>query len=215
MPLARHDNAAFATIDAALNFYSHASCEAWHMVYKNKRKTANISTHMPLARHDYMSNQPHDCINNFYSHASCEAWPLLSFGICNPFNFYSHASCEAWQSRRLLKRLRCWISTHMPLARHDWSRDSLKIHKHISTHMPLARHDGFFQNIQPSHEISTHMPLARHDLDAPGSGQGGEDFYSHASCEAWLVEMVTSSKKTMISTHMPLARHDITFMQTA
>ena len=96
MPLARHDTLESIEKDLYDNFYSHASCEAWH-----RGKTFNR------------------IISNFYSHASCEAWlssryPVSSFmaflltcllrgmtaRVIIDFylisNFYSHASCEAW-----------------------------------------------------------------------------------------------------------------------
>ena len=76
----------------------------------------------------------------------------------------------------------------------------------ISTHTPLARRDGNFG--QPAEmygflltrllrgvtrrlnflllleNISTHTPLARRDVCVFVSEYPGENFYSHASCEA-------------------------------
>ena len=34
------------------------------------------------------------------------------------------------------------VSTHMPLARHDYVAPSVALQIKVSTHMPLARHDG-------------------------------------------------------------------------
>ena len=44
---------------------------------------------------------------------------------------------------------------------------------YVSTHMPLARHDRKFPVNEPATEVSTHMPLARHDSNpvcAPSTG---------------------------------------------
>ena len=102
-----------------------------------------------------------------------------------------------------------FISTHMPLARHDGASIVVlcMLHKflltcllrgmtlalqklctmlEISTHMPLARHDSGNYAMWQYTSISTHMPLARHD---------------HKSSNVSLT--------SVISTHMPLARHDL------
>ena len=34
-----------------------------------------------------------------------------------------------------------YVSTHMPLARHDEASSQLNSREFVSTHMPLARHD--------------------------------------------------------------------------
>ena len=41
----------------------------------------------------------------------------------------------------ILKRL-LYVSTHMPLARHDMVFYTRVAYVRVSTHMPLARHDG-------------------------------------------------------------------------
>ena len=79
----------------------------------------------------------------------------------------------------------CYISTHMPLARHDGVNKMAQVNSDISTHMPLARHDDKFNGTVEQWRISTHMPLARHDK-------------SNIEWGAII----------QISTHMPLARHD-------
>ena len=107
-----------------------------------------------------------------------------------------------------LNRPNATISTHMPLARHDylpeifdalfcdfyshasceaWRRlkKMLRWRNRISTHMPLARHDYTRKAVDAYRQISTHMPLARHDSLAYHIGNN-----------------------LHISTHMPLARHD-------
>ena len=78
------------------------------------------------------------------------------------------------------------ISTHMPLARHDPVPNLLSDDSTISTHMPLARHDSHAQYTDWDDRISTHMPLARHDLVPCRQFHQRNNFYSHASCEAWL-----------------------------
>ena len=122
-------------------FYSHASCEAWHNCICNYARLDLVSTHMPLARHDKILTYQEAADWGFYSHASCEAWPHNGVYPATKYGFYSHASCEAWQKRLLLHmRQECFyshasceawhygpvpegmyvVSTHMPLARHDW-----------------------------------------------------------------------------------------------
>ena len=54
------------------------------------------------------------------------------------------------------------VSTHMPLARHDYSADALTVDEYVSTHMPLARHD-----------VTLYAGIGLVKC-----------FYSHASCEA-------------------------------
>ena len=79
-----------------------------------------------------------------------------------------------------------WVSTHMPLARHDSHKLPLNAITAVSTHMPLARHDFLGLAIGLCQiGVSTHMPLARHD-----------DVLSLVLC------------MLHVSTHMPLARHD-------
>ena len=121
-----------------------------------------ISTHMPLARHDNPTTSLDTIALNFYSHASCEAWHGIWYLNQGTKNFYSHASCEAWHIIYRNKKT-FWISTHMPLARHDTPPLKSIVKTVISTHMPLARHDSY----------DIHYQLRE------------ADFYSHASCEAW------------------------------
>ena len=73
MPLARHDLKPLIQTTHTRDFYSHASCEAWHA-----------------------SKRYFDMVYNFYSHASCEAWRSLILFAYQWRDFYSHASCEAW-----------------------------------------------------------------------------------------------------------------------
>ena len=54
----------------------------------------------------------------------------------------------------------------------------------ISTHTPLARRDRKEYDMKRKPTISTHTPLARRDVQIVGNGRAGNDFYSHASCEA-------------------------------
>ena len=96
----------------------------------------------------------------------------------------------------------------MPLARHDANRNLLPFRKPVSTHMPLARHDFTITNriklvkflltcllrgmtidadgTEYVGKVSTHMPLARHDIASLILSNSLHCFYSHASCEAWL-----------------------------
>ena len=108
---------------------------------------------------------------------------------------------------------------------------SHKRHYWISTHMPLARHDSTRPRYIAQPSISTHMPLARHDCSMFRLLPWTCHFYSHASCEAWRGWHISVSimpkflltcllrgmtlcvsditERAYISTHMPLARHDL------
>ena len=113
--------------------------------------------------------------------------------------------------------IRRWISTHMPLARHDQNQQALcNILTHFYSHASCeAWHErdeftNYFANFY-SHasceawhlsrhhasfflQISTHMPLARHDHPWITRIQTRTHFYSHASCEAW--HLLRMRKKT-------------------
>ena len=54
----------------------------------------------------------------------------------------------------------------------------------ISTHTPLARRDPEVEQEDTAEGISTHTPLARRDAFLYSRTVEGENFYSHASCEA-------------------------------
>ena len=56
---------------------------------------------------------------------------------------------------------------------------------YVSTHMPLARHDFLMSYHLWNILVSTHMPLARHDYNGFPIMFDYLSFYSHASCEAW------------------------------
>ena len=183
----------------SLYFYSHASCEAWH-------------------EHDSICEQ----FRNFYSHASCEAWQLwhtlpitrsrflltcllrgmTAAGGSQETNddISTHMPLARHDVTNMADFRHLEISTHMPLARHDRTIIDLLTYPYISTHMPLARHDktlwdGFWYAC-----ISTHMPLARHDLLPYSFPFCMKNFYSHASCEAWLmVSVITQVFKDFYS----------------
>ena len=213
-----------------IRFYSHASCEAWQRTRRSCTGRFRFYSHASCEAWRFTCSY-FLWYNSFYSHASCEAWRTW---VCNSWgrnSFYSHASCEAWRLFQFAIKFIVIVSTHMPLARHDWtgslplhdycmflltcllrgmtaaailSMTSLEFlltcllrgmtyqpiatrnHNHVSTHMPLARHDWYRQSYGCFRRVSTHMPLARHD------------FWLHVN-----------KSNINVSTHMPLARHDI------
>ena len=168
------------------HFYSHASCEAWLCAAVCRCWITAISTHMPLARHDLFSFTLPEIYWNFYSHASCEAWRGQGKIHWNLHNFYSHASCEAWRIKRIQADY-ADISTHMPLARHDyWNHKQRFWYKYFYSHASCEAWPTFFLR------SSTFFFY----------------FYSHASCEAWPHAVAKLPTIIAISTHMPLARHD-------
>ena len=142
---------------------------------------------MPLARHDLLLLCGIDSLVYFYSHASCEAWQTDFERMMKCTYFYSHASCEAWLSfvfvwpKIFLFLLTCLLR--------GMTKQSLQdvLHFFISTHMPLARHDRLI--------IPFYTTV--------------DNFYSHASCEAWHRMCELYAETIQISTHMPLARHDL------
>ena len=146
------------------SFYSHASCEAWHI------------TAVP----DYVSF-------SFYSHASCEAWlyPWYPFGQWGKFllTCLLRGMTAAVYVRDSIGE----VSTHMPLARHDQQpRGKGCAGKGVSTHMPLARHDGGKNDIYMIARFLLTC-LLRGMTYTCKSGTTVWSFYSHASCEAWHV----------------------------
>ena len=100
----------------------------------------------------------------------------------------------------------------------------------VSTHMPLARHDFLFFHTFLNLRVSTHMPLARHDLGGLGRfgcgrvflltcllrgmtrRNGGTQrvvrFLLTCLLRGMTACTVSLPKKRKVSTHMPLARHD-------
>ena len=118
----------------------------------------------------------------------------------------------------------------MPLARHDTKATKDKIDAiYVSTHMPLARHDAAIPeaasapaflltcllrgmtiasaswNSMPP--VSTHMPLARHDLN-PESQAYAIQVSTHMPLARHDKDMKEANTQHKVSTHMPLARHD-------
>ena len=144
-----------------------------------------VSTRMPLAKHD----------------------SAHSFNIPSCLSFLLTCLLRGMTVVFRVLLLHPFVSTHMPLARHDMNTDEVKEFLEVSTHMPLARHDvdHIFMNgksisflltcllrgmTEPPNisercfSVSTHMPLARHDKRSARAAVMHAGFYSHASCEA-------------------------------
>ena len=102
------------------------------------------------------------------------------------------------------------VSTHMPLARHDNARNRPNTQHNVSTHMPLARHDRVFRSLMPKSIVSTHMPLARHDNFYMGLRIGELAFLLTCLLRGMTVPINYDRFGFYVSTHMPLARHDVT-----
>ena len=62
----------------------------------------------------------------------------------------------------------------------------------ISTHMPLARHDQKKGSVIDNDNKFLLTCLLRGMTEFPGILYRGQNFYSHASCEAWLVRSAGS-----------------------
>ena len=210
---------------------------------------------MPHARRDAASQRITLTYWNFYSHASCEAWRIAAFLLPLCIYFYSHASCEAWPAGWLsspphlvflLTRLMRGVTPHIHailsvpqflltrlMRGVTPSVQSWKVPDTISTHTPHARRDIFSWYYVNNFRISTHTPHARRDLNPPfrarlrqnfyshasceawqhfplGHCSQQKNFYSHASCEAWPCLIRLSDMPHFISTHTPHARRDLT-----
>ena len=188
MPLARHDSipicsAYSSAVSTHMPLARHDCGSQWTANY------TTVSTHMPLARHDLALTHPYISFFCFYSHASCEAWPPERLICCRIPRFLLTCLLRGmthWHSK-VISNL--FVSTHMPLARHDWTPfyNTVQLHMFlltcllrgmtilqplhsnirnlVSTHMPLARHDCVLTPDFSLYTVSTHMPLARHDID--------------------------------------------------
>ena len=168
---------------------------------------SSISTHTPHARRDFDDDGRTGNYIYFYSHASCEAWHCPAKPDTAPDDFYSHASCEAWPAGWLsspphlvflLTRLMRGVTPHIHailsvpqflltrlMRGVTPSVQSWKVPDTISTHTPHARRDIFSWYYVNNFRISTHTPHARRDLNPPFRARLRQNFYSHASCEAW------------------------------
>ena len=167
--------------------------------------------------------------NSFYSHASCEAWhgwPHHGIGgwkfllTCllrgmTRINEFTNKTLEflltcllrGMTVPQLLRNGFPFVSTHMPLARHDISRWHVMRTRKVSTHMPLARHDICRLNIYLLRMVSTHMPLARHDLK-PLITTTTPGFLLTCLLRGMTLGLAVGLCQICVSTHMPLARHD-------
>ena len=79
----------------------------------------------------------------------------------------------------------------------------------VSTHMPLARHDDRRYYDIKHGEVSTHMPLARHDPSSQACLKWGDWFLLTCLLRGMTSMNLISYMSDFVSTHMPLARHDI------
>ena len=97
MPLARHDQPTGQINHLIHRFYSHASCEAWHLVDPIDKRPPGFYSHASCEAWRQNTLSDWTC-QGFYSHASCEAWRKFYKPLRFQPGFYSHASCEAWPS---------------------------------------------------------------------------------------------------------------------
>ena len=101
-----------------------------------------------------------------------------------------------------------FVSTHMPLARHDrilFIRNGIIL---VSTHMPLARHDAWQAQAIPLHQEFLLTCLLRGMTQIR---RGSADYHGFLlTCLLRGMTLDTAFKliDMYVSTHMPLARHD-------
>ena len=119
---------------------------------------------MPLARHDSIVNLG-VCIFSISTHMPLARHDEMIYSISSSLgDFYSHASCEAW-----------------PGTAQQWYACQ------ISTHMPLARHDRLFPYVfGPDYRFLLTCLLRGMTCHTDEQYKIDKNFYSHASCEAWL-----------------------------
>ena len=79
---------------------------------------------------------------------------------------------------------------------------------YVSTHMPLARHDVTVVHPLRQVTVSTHMPLARHDLYWDLLAREILAFLLTCLLRGMTVIRGKNAVNIIVSTHMPLARHD-------
>ena len=146
-----------------VNFYSHASCEAWLILFKI------------AYGNDY-----------FYSHASCEAWLIVILISSVRLRFLltrlmRGVTVSAWYVEYFSS-----ISTHTPHAR----RDIINFRKLLTTYnfyshasceaWPKKRVISILSTIFLLTRLMRGVTLAKGLINL------SLHFYSHASCEAWL-----------------------------
>ena len=149
---------------------------------------AHVSTHMPLARHDVIFNY-HIVLDKFL--LTC-----LLRGM-TPF-FTNHSNIHIFLLTCLLRGMtKTCVKFHIPLF--------------ISTHMPLARHD--ISSLLCCPNISAFLLTC---LLRGMTQTTTKHLYSFLFLLTCLLRGMTDDQEhwfscTKISTHMPLARHDVIF----
>ena len=164
MPLARHDHPSNDCICEHFRFLLTCLLRGMTKRFFLIARCDGISTHMPLARHDKFPAHYRKYLKYFYSHASCEAWLFSAHARISFSTFLLTCLLRGMTWPSAINFLIFSISTHMPLARHDWSVAGpffvfYNFYSHASCeawHLVLWFEPGCVS-------ISTHMPLARHD----------------------------------------------------
>ena len=144
-----------------------------------------VSTHMPLARHDLKQCDQVKRHTEFLLTCLLRGMTVAGFAANITSGFLLTCLLRG-MTRRIENMLGASIvSTHMPLARHDYfPRLSLCPFQFLLTCLLRGMtHSTLY--IFVSFSVSTHMPLARHDRQIFGIVELHHRFYSHASCEAW------------------------------
>ena len=140
---------------------------------------------MPLARHDVAGITNKKTIHNFYSHASCEAWPWPPYLVTGAFVFLLTCLLRGMTKASVTACLRLTFLLTCLLRGMTAAGGSQETNDDISTHMPLARHDyRHIAVVEHSRNFYSHASCEawRNEYGRlPASG----NFYSHASCEAW------------------------------
>ena len=163
-PLARRDDLRVLSPKLALDFYSHASCEARHLrkISINALNAFLLTRLLRGATSD--PERLKEKLTDFYSHASCEARRQVAHRIDELMQFLLTRLLRGATKCFLNTFQCCRISTHTPLARRDFRKLPFRSFYRLFLLTRLLRGATPSQAQGLScREISTHTPLARRD----------------------------------------------------
>ena len=146
-------------------------------------------------------------IANFYSHASYEARHGVKDRRAEVADFYSHASYEARRRPGRPVQRQIHFYSHASYEARLIPDFSVRAERKFLLTRLLRGATIWDIKRCPKTLISTHTPLTRRDDAKIQIAREQIDFYSHASYEARLEDLVISHLEN-ISTHTPLTRRD-------
>ena len=165
-------------------FSTHMPLARHDLLHSRVRQSKLVSTHMPLARHD--TRQSRMFRKNRLFLLTCL---LRGMTVAFPSSSMIGAFLLTCLLRGMTYDtgvivIKHWFLLTCLLRGMTLDKTKREQGTYVSTHMPLARHDFLFFHTFLNLRVSTHMPLARHDPTRYRYRQYTLSFYSHASCEA-------------------------------